>query len=307
VAKVNKKNRKEVVWLIGDGRSGSTWVSNLINYDNNYREMFEPFHPLIYRDINFMAAHQYVRPYTASDKLKSVSSDIFSGKLTNERVDSGNTSKQRQGILIKDIFANLLCYSMSLEFPKVKPVLLIRNPFAVAISKYKKRNWYWATEPLDLLQQSDLYKDHLMPFEEVLRLTSAQGNYILNQLVIWCVINFVPLHQFKAGDIHICFYESIYSRPGPEITKILQFVRGPRARKQGTINISDEIINNPSRAAGPENNISAGTSPVISWKNEIPMQVIDAGMAILECFGFEDLYDVDGMPNENVTKLMQQS
>ena len=44
------KNYKEVIWLIGDVRSGTTWVSNLINHENKYRTMFEPFHPnYIYR------------------------------------------------------------------------------------------------------------------------------------------------------------------------------------------------------------------------------------------------------------------
>jgi hypothetical protein len=37
--------RYPIVWVIGDGRSGTTWLMELINWRKTYREMFEPFHP----------------------------------------------------------------------------------------------------------------------------------------------------------------------------------------------------------------------------------------------------------------------
>ena len=120
-------NYSEVIWLIGDGRSGTTWVSDLINHDRKYRVMFEPFHPKQVRDMNFIVPHQYIRPFDSCEKLASIASDVFGGKFTHARVDSGNRSLLYDGLLIKDIFANLLCYWVVLRFSKVKPVLLLRN------------------------------------------------------------------------------------------------------------------------------------------------------------------------------------
>ncbi len=36
---------RQTVFVSGVGRSGTTWVANIINYANDYRFMFEPFHP----------------------------------------------------------------------------------------------------------------------------------------------------------------------------------------------------------------------------------------------------------------------
>jgi hypothetical protein len=34
---------RNTIFLAGTGRSGTTWLSNIINYKNEYRYMFEPF------------------------------------------------------------------------------------------------------------------------------------------------------------------------------------------------------------------------------------------------------------------------
>ncbi len=65
-------NYKDVLWLIGDGRSGTTWVSSLINFDSHYREMFEPFHPAMVGEMDFLLPHQYVRPGDKHQKLEQI-------------------------------------------------------------------------------------------------------------------------------------------------------------------------------------------------------------------------------------------
>lgn len=293
-------NYEEVIWLVGDGRSGTTWVSNLINYNKKYREMFEPFHPSLVSDMSFIKPHQYIRPGSFNGKIEGISSDIFSGKFTDQRVDSENRSLLYNGLLVKDIFANLLCYSASLRYKNVKPVLLIRNPFSVAISKHKKKSWHWFNEPLELLNQVTLYEDYLIPFEELIRKTSAKNDYILNQILIWSIINYIPLRQFSPGSIHICFYEDIYTEPDKEISNIFKFVRGLSDSPE--VNLNNEIISQPSRVVGLESNLLSGTSPITSWKNEITPQLFDDGMEILQHFGFDKLYDDKSMPNKDVLR-----
>ena len=38
------KDQKNVVFISGVGRSGTTWLTELINYNHRYRILFEPFH-----------------------------------------------------------------------------------------------------------------------------------------------------------------------------------------------------------------------------------------------------------------------
>ncbi|MCI0563479.1 MAG: sulfotransferase domain-containing protein [Nitrososphaera sp.] len=297
-------NYKEVIWLISDGRSGSTWVTDLINYKKIYREMFEPFHPRFVNGISFILPHQYMRPQDSHKQLEKVASDVFNGKFTNRRVDSANRRCLYDGLLIKDIFANLFSYWASLRFPNLKIVLLIRNPFSVAWSKYRNQNWFWVTEPLDMLNQHNLYEDYLHPFEEIIRKTSSEGDYILCQILIWSIVNYVPLRQFEPGQIHIGFYEDILSNPTKAISKIFGFVKP--GIKNYEVSLNREIIRRPSRTSGTESNLLLGTSLATTWKNELTRHQIDAGFRILECFGFEDLYDDKLTPNWQVLKSLHQ-
>ncbi|MCC5906832.1 MAG: sulfotransferase domain-containing protein [Balneolaceae bacterium] len=289
------KNYNEVIWLIGDGRSGTTWVFDLINHDKRFREMFEPFHPEFVGDTDSLIPHQYIRQDDSNENLTDLATKIFSGMYTHPRVDSGNRSLLYKGLLIKDIFANLFSYWAVSQFPEVRPVLLIRNPFSVAISKSKKKNWFWETEPLNLLSQHTLHEDYLTPFEDMIRRVSSGKDYILNQILIWSIINYVPLRQFSPGSIHICFYENIYKEPVREIAKIYRFVRGEHDTSQ--LVIRNKIIERPSRVTGRESNLLSGTSPISAWKNELKHKEIDDGLKILQCFGFDNLYDNNSMPN----------
>lgn len=131
---------QKVIWLIGNRRSGTTWVSNLINHNKIYREMFEPFHPQYIDNMKFLQVHQYRRVEESDEQLKKAASDIFSGKFTHPRVDLSGPSYFFKGLLIKDIFANLFSCWAYHNFPHLKIILLIRNPFSVALSTYKKKN-----------------------------------------------------------------------------------------------------------------------------------------------------------------------
>ncbi|WP_459889852.1 sulfotransferase domain-containing protein [Desulfothermus okinawensis] len=299
------KNYNDIIWLIGDGRSGTTWVCNLINFSKKYRVMFEPFHPKFVSRANFLIPHQYVCPGKLDDNLIRFARDVFSGNFFHRRVDSENTKILYEGILIKDIFANLFSYALMCHFPEVKPILLIRNPFAVALSKFKKKNWFWFNEPRDLLKQTDLYIDHLSKFEDLILEISEKRNFLLNQILIWCIINYIPLRQFKLGTIYVCFYENIYSDPIKEIKKIFKFI------KKSHIIINEiklnEAINRPSRVAGEDSCFFTGKSPISSWKDEIPTEIIEKGLYILQHFGFEKLYKENFYPDENMLIKIQAS
>lgn len=296
-------NYSEVIWLIGSGRSGTTWVADLINHDKGYREMFEPFHPHLVDGMGFLKLHQYVRPGAPNPQLEAIAADVFSGRFRHPSIDCGNRSFVYNGLLIKDIFANLFARWAAQRFPHIKIVLLLRNPFAVALSTYKKRDWIWSTDPLDLLNQSALQEDYLRPFEDLIRETSRGGDYILRQILIWAIVNYVPLRQFEPGEIHVCFYEDLIKQPNREISGILQFAK-PTART-GPVTIARETIDRPSRVTGKDSNFSAITAPDRSWENELTTHQIDAGLEILQCFGFEGLYDQNSMPSRQVIVNIQ--
>ena len=117
---------RRVLWLIADGRSGTTWISSLINHDGSLREMFEPFHPFN-REVRGFFPDRYIRPGQRPDPIERTAREIFSGRLTNRRIDQANDRLWFRGLLIKDIFANLLARWALDRFPRLLIVLLVSN------------------------------------------------------------------------------------------------------------------------------------------------------------------------------------
>lgn len=281
-------NYRHKLWLIGDGRSGTTWVSNLINYDKYFRHVFEPYHSKIMPEVKFLSSHYYARPAIENYQLYELSEKIFTGRLWYPRLDSDNAIGMYKGLLVKDIFANLFSYWVHSHFADVKIILLVRNPFAVAMSKYMKKDWTWITDPIDLFNQPDLQNDYLKEFEDLIFKTAEKNDFILNQILIWSIIHFIPFRQFNSEQIHLVFYEDIFLNPVSEISKIGNYVG------IDLNHLSKRVIEKPSRVGSL--NIQRGTSPITSWKSDIPVSTIDQGFRILESFGLHNLYDQNSIP-----------
>lgn len=286
---------RETIWLLGDGRSGTTWVSELINHDGRYREVFEPVHPQKIEAFSFIQPHQYIRPGSENPLLEAACASLFSGKFTHPRTDFNNRSYSYNGLLIKDIFANLMACWVADKFPTVRPVFLLRNPFAVALSKQKRSNWFWATEPADLLQQQDLREDYLLPFEDLILRTSKQNDFVINQILIWSIIHYIPARQFAPKAAHFVFYEHIFTDPEQELASLMRFARGEDAAVP--IQLDPALISKPSLFSGKNSTLSTGGSPLTDWKSELKATKIDAGLQILDAFGLAELYDSDGTPH----------
>lgn len=287
-------NYREVVWIIGDGRSGTTWLSKLINHHRRYRDMFEPFHPELIKQAGFLQPLEYVRPGRHYPQLEEFLDQIVSGRFSDDRVNRFNRSFYYNGILIKDIYANLLCFWACQRHPSIKPILLLRNPFAIALSKAKKHDWLWLKDPMDLWNQPHLRQDHLMDHEDLIQKISSHGNYIQKQLLIWSIINIVPLKQFQSGDLKVMHYEDVYMNPEREISSALRFISDDPGLAE--IDLPKKFVTKPTRVAGKESTLNTNRSPITAWTNELTTEQIDQGMRILAHFGLDGLYDQNGIP-----------
>ena len=293
-------NYKDVIWLIGDGRSGTTWVSDLINWEKSYREMFEPFHPRCVKEMGFLAPHQYIRPNDAKHPLLDIASDVFSGKFTNKRIDAQNSRLFYRGLLVKDIFANLFAAWVSKQFPTIKIILLIRNPFAVALSKFKKKSWYWLTNPKEFLNQELLCNDYLQPFEGVIK--DVGDDYIERQVLIWSIIHYVPFLQLDLNQIHILFYEDIIANPKEELFRLFRYIK-PNGNKNA-IEEMFKIYSRPSRMSRKGSNIVIRNPLTGNWKKELSVKQIHKGLKILNCFGLDKIYGEDSMPRKGTLEKL---
>ncbi len=146
---------EKTVWILGVGRSGTTWVSSLINYQNRYTEWFEPFHKFNKKLLNI--GYQNFKPLNS--KCTEYAQRILSGEeyysCWSEKFREQPLLPSKDLLIIKDITMNLeaygLCYNDS-----IKPILLIRNPFAVALSQ-QSQQWKFGKEFDNILTNYSLY------------------------------------------------------------------------------------------------------------------------------------------------------
>ncbi|MDP8949818.1 MAG: hypothetical protein M3N00_06185, partial [Actinomycetota bacterium] len=111
------RDHRNSVFLAGSGRSGTTWISDVINYRNGYRFVFEPFHPGKVRVCKNFGRKQYLRPDDRREEYLGAAREVLTGRIRSPWTDRFNRKFVARRRLIKDIRANLLLGWMRENFP----------------------------------------------------------------------------------------------------------------------------------------------------------------------------------------------
>jgi hypothetical protein len=280
------------VFLAGFGRSGTTWISDIINYKNEYRYIFEPFHPYRVRLVRDFQYVQYLRPENRDPLYLEPARAVLSGRIRNWWTESYNRKIFVRKRLIKDIRAQFLLKWLHRNFPGMPIVLLFRHPCAAAHSWLKLG---WGKEDLgkrtDLevcLSQKELIEDFLGPFKE--NIENARSEFE-QQIFHWCMQYYVPLKQFKRGEIHLCFYENFCENPDEEIQRLFSFL-GKKFDEKVLCNLKT-----PSSLTRKDSAILKKTSLIDSWREHVSAQDLKNALKILNLFRLDNIYSGDSMPN----------
>lgn len=272
------------IFLAGVGRSGTTWVGDVINACNDYRIMFEPFYPQKVPLCRSLRYRQYLQPNDSSPTHYAVAHAILSGKLRNGWVDRYNKKFIARSRLIKDIRANLMLKWLSINFPELRIVILMRHPCAVAVSKLKAG---WGTHLDEFLQQPQLLGDYLGPFETLLH--TAQTDFE-KHILLWCVENYVPLRQFNHAEAYIALYENLCLEPDLEYGKLFAFLNLQLAAEHRA------AFFRPSAMSSETSAVLRGGSLVDSWRKNVTDAQLETAIKILKAFGLNQIYGGDSMP-----------
>ena len=87
---IDKGDYKQTVFLAGCGRSGSTWVTQILNYKNEYRILYEPFHSLYVDIMSHFRYRQYLRPENNEPAFLKPVETILSGQIRNKWITRAN-------------------------------------------------------------------------------------------------------------------------------------------------------------------------------------------------------------------------
>ena len=275
---------RNTIFLTGSGRSGTTWVQEIINTHNEFRVMFEPFHSDKVSLLNGWYNRQYIRNFDQSDNFISPANIILSGSIRHKWIDRHNYRMFAKKRIIKDIRTQLMLKWIKTNFPEIPIIMIMRHPCAVANSRIRAN---WGTFLNEFIAQEQLVNDFLSPFIKYIKESNSTFE---NQLFMWCIENYVPLKQFNPGEILLIFYENICSNPQNEISKILNFLN---------INYDYNYIKKskkPSSVSHKDSAIISGGDFIKKWKSFISANQINRAVQILSIFGLQNIYNESCYP-----------
>jgi hypothetical protein len=285
---------KNSIILVGAGRSGTTWISNLINYNNEFRYMFEPFHPYFVQLAEDFRPYQYLRPINQDLYRFHTISKVLTGRLRSERVDQYNRRLFSTKRLIKDIFAHLFLKWIKVHFPDIPIIVLLRHPCAVAASMEKLRSgWKSLVSPRDFLNQPELVEDYLYHLRDTIK---SGKNFFENQILNWCIIHYVIFQQFKEGEIHLAFYENFCEQPEKEIACLFSFLQRELTQK-GFQEYILPILKRPSRTTLRSSPVVSDGNLIDGWRNNVTEEQLYRAVEVLNIFGLNKIYGYESRPN----------
>lgn len=282
------------VFLAGSGRSGTTWVQELINHAHDHRVIFEPFLGSVSPFCRHFERRQYLRDADDSRAFLDPARKILDGEFRNEWVDQYNDRPVYHKRLVKEIRANLLLHWLRRHFPAVPIVFLMRHPCAVVASQLRGR---WGTRAADFLRQPDLVEDFLTPFAGLIHYARDDFD---NLLLVWCVENYVPLRQFRRGEMFLLFYEELVRSPEREVERLFGFLRRPVEPS------AFEQLRLPSAQSREWSAVVTGGDRLDSWRGHLDARHVRRAVQFLRLFGLDELYGEDSMPRARGAQLSNQ-
>ena len=267
-------DHRNAVFLAGSGRSGTTWVSEIINYRNEYRFIFEPFHPGKVRVCKNFRRKQYLRPDDRREEYLGPARKILTGGIRSTWTDRFNGRFAARRRLIKDIRANLLLGWMRENFPGMPMILLLRHPCAVVTSRLALG---WRDNLWETMEQRELVEDFLLPVESDIR---AARDAFERHVISWCIENYVPLKQFGPGEIQLSFYENFLAHPEDEIPRLFDFLDED----------FDARVYSKASRKGEKGSVDA-------WRRCVSGSRLERTVEILALFGLDRVYGEGAMPD----------
>jgi hypothetical protein len=237
---------RRLIVLAGSGRSGTTWLGDILSSCRGCGSVFEPLNANRVPEAPQWGRASgspgcYLRREEPNPAWSHFFDRVFSGQVSNawtrqdwrlvpqavehrpvlSRVFFGFAKVRRlmrnwtaTTYVVKTIRSNLLLPWLATWFP-VQIVHLIRHPCAVIDSQLRLG---WRSELDDIHAQPALLEDLLSPFSHWLESASAPFEKLA---VLWCVENLLPLEMVSRGLCQPIVYEECVAHPESELPRLL--------------------------------------------------------------------------------------
>lgn len=261
--------------IAGSGRSGTTWIQDVIAETNEYRPVFEPLHPQAI-PVAAPYAGRFIEPDANAKELAGLFESIGRGELNSIWTDyrirprvllprarmlyslgewSGFVSRwagvigqyhryrpmrDYSEVIVKLIRGNLMLAWLKRNF-NARIIFIARHPGAVIESRLRIRGKIWDPEPLLAQFRNPSVLGRL--YENYVHLLNRKLDSVEAQALIWCIENQLPLKEAGEGKYALVFYENLVvngEREWARITDTLELNNNP---------YGNTIIDKPSQQA----------------------------------------------------------
>ena len=283
---------EKAILLAGSARSGTTWLADVIASQLRCRVLFEPFHPKRVPQYSAFRTMQYMRPETPHPALEEFCGAVFRGEIRGRWVDREATILRPQRRLIKEIRTNLLLRWISVNFPEVPRILVLRHPCAVVLSRLRA-GWPARHDLNSFLAQDELVADHLAPHRAFMESADTPEE---RHAIVWCVTNLVPLRQFGNTDPNCVFYEHLCSNPTEAIPRLFGLLGAewdPAVFGR---------LETPSSTVSTESAVLRGIDRIEAWRHGLSADQVRRIVSVVDRFGLGQLYDDSPLPRVPLEK-----
>ncbi len=289
---------ENAILLASSGRSGSTWLADLIEKSTSKRIIFEPFLPnTLDDDYQRFLFSEYDHPdnegiskefrlFISENSNNALLRDSIEGVLKGKLPrcswrDRRNSRIHYAGRVIKDIRMNLFLKYIQANFPQLNIIFLIRHPCAVVASQYFL-GWEDGIELI--LQQRELMDTYLRPFSDTINSCNSR----IERLALrWCIENYIPLEQFSNSDWTFLTYERLCTDDEQEWSILFNNLQ---------TNLHNFQLTNrykPGMTKKQGIKLRDRRKLVSSWKNKLKPPNVDQILKVVASFGLDSIYSED--------------
>ncbi|HYK52161.1 MAG TPA: hypothetical protein VEV38_01350, partial [Candidatus Eremiobacteraceae bacterium] len=124
------------------------------------------------------------------------------------------------------------------------------------------------------------------------------------RMAVWCIQNYVPMRQFKPGEIHLAFYEDFCIDPVESLRKLFAYIGEPTddrtmMRALSKMNAPSSTVHGRTMGEIAGSGRIDGMKQVSKWQGRATEEQIATADRFLKAFGMDALYTVtDPLPKQ---------
>lgn len=215
-----QKDFDGMILVAGSGRSGTTWIGDVINYRNDFRVAFEPMDSRKDSRVNILGLRPYFGSRGPSEAERKALELTLRGLPGNFWVNRYNRKFVARRRLVKEIRANLILPWIQTEFPEIKIVYVLRHPVAVAMSRIEAK---WSSHLAQLLAIPGLSGHFSNSVWSLIKSIEGDGTEYEKHFAQWIIENWIPYGGLDRQKAVMVYYENLVGGDVMQWARLLEF------------------------------------------------------------------------------------